>query len=233
VAYRYCASGTLTIKERFLDRVCAILNSQAITYECTGTTVTIKHDEKAAVPSRQRPEEAFGELAKYIDTPQALTVYSELLGESEVGFVDGKVRLDMVEKVWCDHGDPPTPEAVVESLRARGIAAHIVSRRGSRKSGRRTRSFELQPGSGGLTLKVTIKRRYWDSYDLLSVPDIYKPLCEKYHLTPKSLRTYLTGAKYGIEVRNPALGGPSTELLFMSTLEVVEELTDGIRTTLG
>ena len=233
MAYRYCASGTLNVKERYLDRVCAILNNQAISFECTETTVTIKHDEKAAAPSRQKPEEAFGELAKYIDTPQALTVYSELLGESEVGFIDGQVRLDKVEKVWCDRGDPPTPEKIVEALRARGIAAHIVARRGSRKSGRRARSFEVQPGSGGLAIKVSLKRRYWDSYDLLSVPKVYQPLCDKYHLTSKKLRTYLTEAKFGVEVHKPALGGVSTDLLFSNLLEVLEELTDGIRTTLG
>jgi hypothetical protein len=216
-----------------LDRVCSILSSKSITFVREGNTVVIKHDEKAAQPSRQRHEEAFGDLARYIDKPQALTVYSELLGESEVGFIDGVVRTDKVEKVWAHEGEVPTPDQLVEALRQRGIAATTILLRGSRKSGRRYRVFEIVPGSGGPGCKVSVKRRFWDSYDLLSVPEIYKPLCNKYHLSAKVLRERLHETKFGLEVRNPALGGPSTDLLFANLLEVIEELTDGIRTELG
>ncbi len=233
MAYRYCASGVLEVSPRYVERVCSILSSQAICYELEGNTIRIKHDEKAIAPSRQRPEEQFGDLARYIEKPQALTVYSELEGESEVGFIDGKVRTDSVGKVWASEGEAPSPDTLVEALRQRGIAARVVLLRGSRKSGRRYRSFEVQPGSGGATIKVTVKRRFWDSYDLLSVPDISSPLCSKYHLNPKQLRAHLHGAKFGLEVRNPALGGPSTDLLFDNLLEVIEDLTDGIRTELG
>jgi hypothetical protein len=233
MAYRYCASGTLEVSPRYLERVCSILSSKSIHFECEGNTVKINHDEKAAEPSRQRHEEAFGDLARYIETPQALTVYSELLGETEVGFVNGRIRTDTTEKVWSTAGDPPTPDSLVEALRQRGIAARVILLRGSRKSGRRYRVFEIQPGSGGVGCKVSVKRRFWDSYDLLSVPEIYEPLCAKYHLTPAQLRQNLHEAKFGLEVKNPALSSPSTELLFENLLEVIEELTDGIRTELG
>ncbi|RMG12857.1 MAG: hypothetical protein D6731_13085 [Planctomycetota bacterium] len=233
MAYRYCASGTLEVSPRYLERVCSILSSKSIRYVREGNTIRIEHDEKASEPARQRHEEAFSDLARYIDKPQALTVYSELLGESEVGFVEGRVRTDKVEKVWATHGDPPTPDTLLEALRGRGIAATSVLLRGSRKSGRRYRVFEIRPGSGGPGCRVSVKRRFWDSYDLLSVPEIYKPLCAKYHLTPAQLRHDLHEAKFGLEVRNPALRNSSTDMLFENLLEVIEELTDGIRTELG
>ena len=87
MSYRYCANGKLTVSPRYLDRVCRILSDKAITYATEGTTINIKHDVRTAMPSDKRPEEAFEELAPFIDEPQALTVYSELLGESEVGFI--------------------------------------------------------------------------------------------------------------------------------------------------
>ena len=125
MAYRYCASGVLEVSPRYVDRVCSILNSQSIRYEREGNTVTIKHDEKAVTPNRQRPEEQFSDLARYIETPQALTVYSELEGESEVGFIDGKVRTDTVSKVWATGGEAPTQADELRSvpqLLHRGLA---------------------------------------------------------------------------------------------------------------
>ena len=80
---------------------------------------------------------------------------------------------------------------------------------------------------------MTIKRRFWDSYDLLSVPEVYQPLCRKYHMTPRKLRENLKTAKFGAEVRNPALGNASSDMLFDALLDVIEDMTDGIRTEIG
>jgi hypothetical protein len=93
--------------------------------------------------------------------------------------------------------------------------------------------FEIQPGSGGPGCRVTIKRRFWDSYDLLSVPEVYESLCRKYHLKPTALREQLHASKFGVEVRNPALGGASTDMLWENLLEVIEEKTEGVRTNIG
>src|SRR5207248_63237 len=117
-------------------------------------------------------------------------------------------------------------------LRGRGIAARIAKPQG-RKGGRRTRVFEITPGSGGPGCKLTVKRRFWDSYDLLSVPEVYEALCQKYHMSPLQLREKLHAAKYGIEVRNPALGGASADLLYENILAILEECCEGIRTTIG
>lgn len=233
MAYRYSANGTLTVSGRYVDKVCGILRSKSIRHERNGNTVMIKHDERAATPSRHKAEEAFEDLAPYIDQPQSLVVYSELLGESEVGFVDGRIRLDDVQNVWAADGAVPTPEELVESLRTRGIAARVSKLQGSRKSGRRSRVFEIQPGSGGPGCRLTIKRRFWDSYDLLSVPEVFESLCDKYHMGAEKLRVVLHAAKFGVEVRNPALGGPSTDLIFENLLDVLEEKTQGIRTHIG
>jgi len=233
VAYRYTANGVLEVADRYVDKVCSILSSKEITYKVNGTTIHINHDERAATPSRHKAEEAFEDLAPYIEKPQALHVYSELLGESEIGFVDGHVRTDEVQTVWSIEGQVPTPEELVEALRRRGIAARVSKLQGSRKSGRRTRVFEIQPGSGGPGLRLTIKRRFWDSYDLLSVPEVYESLCRKYHMSPELLREQLHASKFGVEVRNPALGGASTDMLFENVLDILEEVTEGIRTNIG
>lgn len=233
MAYRYTANGVLEVADRYVNKVCTILTSKDIAYEVQGSVITINHDERAATPSRHKVEEAFEDLAPYIETPQSLHVYSELLGESEVGFIDGHVRTDEVETVWSTQGAPPTPDELVEALRQRGIAARVSRIQGSRKSGRRTRVFEIQPGSGGPGCRVTIKRRFWDSYDLLSVPEVYESLCRKYHLTPNALREQLHASKFGVEVRNPALGGASTDMLWENLLDVIEEKTEGVRTNIG
>lgn len=233
MAYRYTANGVLEVADRYVNKVCTILTSKDIAYEVQGSVITINHDERAAAPNRHKAEEAFEDLAPYIEKPQSLHVYSELLGESEVGFIDGRVRTDEVETVWSVQGTPPTPDELVEALRARGIAARVSRIQGSRKSGRRTRVFEIQPGSGGPGCRVTIKRRFWDSYDLLSVPEVYESLCRKYHLKPTDLREQLHASKFGVEVRNPALGGASTDMLWDNLLEVIEEQTEGIRTNIG
>jgi hypothetical protein len=233
MAYRYSAQGTLNVSTRYVEKVCSILASKGIRYERAGTTIVVKHDERAAAPSRHKAEEAFEDLAPYIDEPQALIVYSELLGESEVGFVDGRIRTDDVQNVWSAENVVPTPEELVEELRRRGIAARVSKVQGSRKSGRRSRVFEIQPGSGGPGCRVTIKRRFWDSYDLLSVPEVYESLCEKYHMSADKLREELHAAKFGVEVRNPALGGASSDMIFENLLDIIEERTEGIRTAIG
>jgi hypothetical protein len=233
MAYRYSANGTLTIADRHVDKVCTILRNKAIRHERNGNHVVIKHDERAAAPSRHKAEEAFEDLAPYVENPHALMVYSELLGESEVGFVGGRIRLDDVQNVWANDGAVPTPDELVEELRRRGIAARVSKVQGSRKSGRRSRVFEIQPGSGGPGCRVTIKRRFWDSYDLLSVPEVYESLCQKYHMTPERLREVLHQAKFGIEVRNPAIGGASTDLIFENLLDIIEDKTQGVRTHIG
>lgn len=233
MAYRYTASGTLEVSERNVESVCNILASKHITYERQGTSVCIKHDERATTPSGLKAEEAFEDLAPYIEKPQALVVYSELLGEYEVGFINGRIRTDEAVHIWSTGETIPTPDELVAELRRRGIAARVAKVQGSRKSGRRSRLFEIQPGSGGPTIRLTIKRRFWDSYDLLSVPEVYQPLCRKYHMKPAALRDALRNATFGIEVRNPALGNASSDMLFDVLLDVIEDSTDGIRTEIG
>lgn len=233
MAYRYNARGTLTVSKEHLNKVVSILDGNGIHYKRRGNIIKIEHDERAAVPSGRRADECFKDLAPYIDEPQAIQIWSELLGEGEVGFVDGQIRKDEVENVWSTDGEIPTPDFLVDELRKRGLAARIASVKGSRKSGRRTRVFEIQPGSGGPGCRITIKKRFWDSYDLLSVPQVYEAMCEKYHLTPILLRSKLNAAKFGVEVRNPALGGPSSDLIYENLLDIIEERTEGIRTTIG
>lgn len=233
MAYRYNASGSLDIPTRHLETVCRILERKSIQYTVEGNTVHVKHSERANSPGHARPEEPFEELAPYFDSPQSLKVTCDLVGENEIGFAHGRVFTDSSEKVWAIDGEAPTPDGLVEALRQRGIAARVTAIKGSRKSGRRSRQFEIQPGSGGPACKVTIRRRFWDSYDLLAIPDVYAPLCKKYHTTPEKLRNDLHSAKFGVEVRNPALGGASADLLFDNILEILEEQTEGIRTELG
>lgn len=233
MGYRYAANGSLEIEDRHVDTVCRILERRAIKYKRDGSRVTIDHKEKGALVATSRPEELFEELAPYVRKPSSLQVYSELLGECELGFVDGVIRTDHAEKVWTKEGEVPTPDDLVEALRLRGISARVTRIQGSRKSGRRSRVFEIQPGSGGPSCRITIKKRFWDSFDLLSVPEVYESLCRKYHITPQRLREELHSAKFGVEVRNPALGGPSSEMIYENLLEILEEQTEGIRTELG
>ena len=234
MAYRYSATGTLEVPDRYLEKVCAILSSKDIRYQrLNATSIRIEHDERAATPSRHKAEEAFEDLAPYIHKPQSVTVYSELLGESEVGFVDGRVRTDDVQTVWSQNGSAPTADLLVDGLRKRGIAAQVNRPKNGRKSSRRSRVFEIQPGSGGPGCRITIKRRFWDSYDLLSVPEVYESLCRKYHMAPERLREELYNSKFGVEVRNPALGGASSDMLFENLLELIEDATNGIRTNIS
>ena len=93
--------------------------------------------------------------------------------------------------------------------------------------------FEIQPGSGGPGCRVTIKRRFWDSYDLLSVPEVFRPLCRRYHMAPDVLRDTLRNASFGLEIRKPALGSASSDMIYDTLLDIVEDLTDGIRTEIG
>jgi hypothetical protein len=234
VGYRYSAKGTLEVAPRNVGTVCSILTRKGIQYTVDEENrIQIDHNERAATPAPIGLGEPFEEIARYVDEPQSLFINSEILGEANVGFVGGKVRIDTTEKVWSKEGEVPTPDRLVALLKARGIAARVTRVQGSRKNGRRTRVFDIEPGSGGPACRVTIKRRFWDSYDLLSVPDVYKPLCRKYHTTPAKLRDALHSAKFGVEVRNPALGGPSSDMLFDNLLEIIEEQTEGIRTALG
>ena len=233
MAYRYSASGRLEIAERNVDTVCQILSNKRIGFSREGNAVCIKHDERASTPTNHKVEEAFEVLAPYVEKPQALSVYSELVGEYELGFIDGQLTTDQAFHVWSSAERVPTPEELVTELRNRGIAAQVIRPKGSRKSSRRARVFEIQPGSGGPTCRLTVKRRFWDSYDLLSVPEVYEPLCRKYHMTPDTLRDTLREATFGIEVRKPALGSASSDMIFDALLDVVEDLTDGIRTEIG
>jgi hypothetical protein len=233
MAYRYNARGTLTVRKEHVDKVCSILDSNKIRYKRRANIIKIEHDERALIPSTKRADDAFEELAPYVDEPQAIQIWSELMGEGEIGFVDGKVRKDEIQNVWSTEGEIPTPDYLVDELKRRGFSARIAKIRGSRKSGRRTRVFEIEPGSGGPGCRITIKKRFWDSYDLLSVPQVFEALCEKYHLSPIELREKLHSAKFGIEVRNPALGGASSDMLYENLLDIVEERCEGIRTNLG
>jgi hypothetical protein len=232
VAYRYNARGTLVVSERNLDKVLNILNNKDIQYSRKGNIIKIEHDEKNALPSQHRANDAFKDLAPYIDEPQAIQIWSELLGDSEIGFVDGMLRTDEVDNVWSTEESVPTADELCDMLHKRGIAARLAKPNG-RKGGRRARTFEIQPGSGGPGCKLTVKRRFWDSYDLLSVPEVYEGLCSKYHMNPNDLREKLHAAKFGIEVRNPALGGPSSDLLYENILSILEERCEGIRTNIG
>ena len=151
----------------------------------------------------------------------------------------GKIRdqglftTDQRVHVWTQSEDLPTPDELVAELKSRGLAARVVLKKGSRKSGRRARVFHIHPGSGGPPCQVTIKRRFWDSYDLLSVPEVYEPLCRKYHMKPKQLRHSLQTASFVFEVLKPALGTASSALIFDAIVDVIEDLTDGIRTNIG
>jgi len=233
VAYRFSASGTLELTERTVETVCAILANKRVHHERQGNTVSIKHDEKSNVPSGFKAEAAFEDMAPYVEVPQALTVYNELVGEYELGFVDGRLRTDEATHIWAMVETVPTPDDLVNELKARGLAARSLKLKGSRKSGRRARVFEVQPGSGGPGVRVTVKRRFWDSYDLLSVPEVYEPLCRKYHMGADKLRASLRNAPFGLEVRKPALGNASSDMIFDTLLEVIEDMTDGIRTDIG
>lgn len=233
MAYRYNARGTLVVSERNVDKVVRILNDNDIQYKRKGNVIKIEHDERALVPSHRKADEAWRDLAPYIDEPQAISIWSELLGDTQIGFVDGRLRSDEVDNVWSADAEVPTPDEICDELHRRGIAARVARPAGSRKSGRRARIFEIQPGSGGPGCKLTVKRRFWDSYDLLSVPEVYQALCEKYHVTAPQLREKLHAAKFGIEVRNPALGGASSDMLYENILAILEEKCEGIRTNIG
>ncbi len=233
MAYRYNCRGTIVVSDRNLDKVLGILNDNAITYKRKGNVIRIEHDERALVPSQRRADDAFRDMAPYIDEPQAISIWSELMGDSEIGFVGGQLRTDEVENVWSQDGAVPTPDELCEALHRRGLAARVARPQGARKSGRRTRIFEILPGSGGPGCRLTVKRRFWDSYDLLSVPEVYEGLCVKYRMSPVQLREKLHAAKFGIEVRNPALGGASSDMLYEALLAILEEQCDGIRTTIG
>ncbi len=232
MAYRYTASGRLEIVEGNVDTVCNILSSKRIGYEREGNAVCIRHDERAATPGEMKAEEAFEDVARYIEKPTTLSVSNELVGEYELGFVDGRMRMDEAMHVWATGERVPSPDELVGELRARGIAATVIKTKG-RKGGRRARMYHVQPGSGGPACKVTVKRRFWDSYDLLSVPDIHEPLCRRYHMSPAVLRENLRNATFGLEVRKPALGNASSDMIFEALLDVIEDITEGIRTELG
>ena len=234
MTYRYAAIGTLEVPAAHLDKVCTILTSKSIHFEREGgTTIRIEHEERTSLPGAHQPTETFAELAPYIERPQAICVTSDLLGERQVGFVHGAVCTDSSEKVWSTDGEAPTPDVLLDALRDRGIAAKVQKLAGKRKSGRRPRVFEILPNSGGAGCRITIKKRFLDGFDLLAVPEVYESLCRKYHVTPDKLREELHSAKFGVEVRSPALGGPSTAMIYDNLLEILEEHTDGIRTELG
>ena len=229
--YRYTATGTIEFAERHVEAACAILRRKAVIHERHGNSVSIEHQEKSLTPSGFKAEEAFESMARYVERPQALHIYNELVGEFDLGFVDGRTRTDESIHVWGTSERVPTPDEIVGELRARGLAAIVKTPK--RKGTRRTRNYEIAPGSGGPHIFVTVKRRFWDTFSLLSVPEVFEPLCRKYHLSPDDLRARLRGATFGIEVRKPALRNASSDLLYDSTLEVIEDLTDGIRTELG
>jgi hypothetical protein len=232
VAYRFTASGILELSDRSADTVCGILEHNRIKYRRDGNSVRIDHDERATTPAAVKAQDAFEDLAPYVDTPQSIQAWSELTGDYEIGFIDGILKTDEATHVWALGETPPTPEELVDELKRRGIAARVFRIKG-RKSGRRSRVFEIQPGSGGPGCRVTIKRRFWDSYDLLSVPEVYQPLCRKYHLTSQALRDSLRNAKFGLEVRKPALGNASSAMIYDALVDVIEDLTEGIRTDIG
>ncbi len=232
MSLRYTASGRLEIAERNVETVCSILSNKQVTFERQGNAVCIQHDQRAETPAELKAEEAFHHLAPYIDKPQALTVYNELIGEYELGFVDGRVRTDETMHVWSRKPKVPKPDELIAGMRARGVAARVIRNKG-RKGGRRARVYHVEPGSGGPGCKVTVKRRFWDSYDLLSVPEVCEPLCKKYRIDVNTLRDSLRDAVFGYEVRKPALGNASSDLVFDTLLDVMEDVIDGIRTDIG
>ena len=233
MAYRFTATGILELSDRNVDTVCGILNNKRIAFSRAGNSVRIEHDERATTPAAVKAEEAFEDLAPYVDVPQSIAAWSELTGDYEIGFIDGRVCTDQAVHVWSRLEQVPTPDQLVDELKRRGIAARVSQIKGSRKSGRRSRIFEIQPGSGGPACRVTIKRRFWDSYDLLSVPEVYEPLCQKYHMSSKRLRDSLRNARFGLEVRNPALGNASSAMVYDVLVDVIEDMIEGIRTDIG
>ncbi|RMG15821.1 MAG: hypothetical protein D6731_07460 [Planctomycetota bacterium] len=233
MAYRYSASGTLLLSPRHVERVCSALRAHGVAHRREGNAVLIEHEERASTPSTVRARAAFEEIAPFVDEPQSIQVNCELTGAVELGFVDGRLREDKAVNVWSQRSDVPTPDDIIDELRRRGIAARAHRLKGGRKSGRRSRVFEIQPGSGGPGCRVTVKRRFWDSYDLLSVPEVYEPLCQKYHMSSARLRDALKNATFGLEVRNPALRTASSDLVYDALVEVLEDITEGIRTDIG
>lgn len=222
--------GTLKAAETSLDRAEEILLRRELVFQRAGDSVAVEHSDRNMNPGDHRVNKALRELASVFDEPQRLILWDEFRGEHEVVVGKGRVKQEETENIWSSKSDIPSPEEIVILLRDRGVSARLAKVKG-RRGGART--YEFQPGAGGACCKVTVKRRFWDSFDLLSVPAVSNELCQRYEMDSERLREKLHASTFGLEVRNPASGGLDTDELYTSLLEVLEDLTEGIRTTVG
>jgi hypothetical protein len=230
MGYRMSIKGRLAASHDTLTQVAGVLDHRKIDYDTEEPDLVISHSDRNMMPGDHRIEKALKELAELLEEPQKVVVWTEFHGEQEILIGDGRVRQEMTSNVWSNEESVPTPEQILTKLRARGLAVRLTKVKGRRGG---ARQFEFQPSSGGASCRVTVKRRFWDSFDLLAVPEIARVLCDRYGLSAEQLRANLYGSAFGLEVRNPASGGASTDLLFDNLLEVVEEMTHGIRTPIG
>lgn len=230
MGYRLTVKGTIPTEAGDVQEIQGVLDRRRIDYKAGTGAITIDHFDGNMSPGDHRVEKALKELAGLLEPPATLTLWDEFNGESEISVGCGRVKSEECENVWSQQDAVPTPEEILSSLRGRGLAVRLTKVKGRRG---RARQFEFQPLCGGPGCKVTVKRRFWDSYDLLAVPEVSSQLCERYRITPQELREKLYSSTFGMEVRNPAGGNNSTDDLYESLLRVIEDLTFGIKTSVG
>lgn len=230
MGYRASVKGTLSAEGSELDRVQGVLTHRGIDFTADGQAITIDHFDRNMNPGDKRFRKAFDELSKILHESQVLTVWDEFEGEHEVAVGSGRVKKEMGINIWSHNDSPPTPEQILMVLRQRGLAVRLTRVKGRRGG---ARHFEFQPSTGGPSVRIVVKRRFWDSFDLLSVPNVCEDLCSRYGLSPEELRDKLYSSKFGFEIRNPAMGSEDTDELYEVLLDVLENLSCGIRTTVG
>lgn len=230
MGYRMSVKGNIEGAEATLCAVEEILGKRKIDCERAGSQVIIDYSERNMNPGDHRIEKALSEIAEHLDGLQSIKIWDEFHGETEFVVGSGRVRSECSENIWSQLDSVPTPEEIMTHLRRRGFQIRLTKVKGRRGG---ARQFEFHPLAGGPGVRVTLKPRFWDSFDLLAVPDVVRKLCDRYRLKEEELRDKLHGSTFGMEVRNPAAGGDTTDELYESVLQVIERLTMGIRTTVG
>jgi hypothetical protein len=230
MGYRLSVKATIVEESPTLDNIESVLQQREIEYQREKEQVIIDYFDRNMNPGDRRVKKALSELSHLLNPPQSVLLWDEFEGETEVMVGCGRVRAEITENVWSRKDNVPTPEQILTGLRHRGLSARLTKVKGRRGG---ARQYEFQPSSGGPSCRVTVKRRFWDSYDLLAVPDVTDKLCKRYTLESDQLRSALYGSAFGMEVRNPARGGDNTDQLYENLLDVIEEITTGIRTTVG
>lgn len=231
MGYRLSIKATISdVSPPTLDDIEAVLQHREIEYQRGKEGVVIDYFDRNMNPGDRRVKKALSELSKLLDPPQSVVVWDEFEGETEVMVGCGRVRAETTENVWSQQDHVPTPDQILTGLRHRGFSARLTKVKGRRGG---ARQYEFQPSTGGASCRVTVKRRFWDSFDLLAVPEVTQKLCKKYSMDSEQVRAALYGSVFGMEIRNPATGGDNTDQLFENLLDVIEEITSGIRTTVG